>query len=94
MKQWMISMALFMAVFVCCIATIFSPVKVARGTTDYITGEEIIVKQTDFAAMGGVWRENPNYFITVGITAVLALSGASLAVCMMNGEKKKNEADS
>ena len=88
MKQWIVSMALFLAVFVCCMATILSPVKLVSETTNFVTGAKTTIKQADFIAMGKNWRENPNYFITVGITAFLSLAGAGFSVYMIDKETK------
>ena len=83
MKQWIISMVLFMAVFVGCLTTIFNPIKQVTE----LPLSNTIIKQADMIAMGRNWTEYPDYFITVGITAVLALAGAFYSVYQLNKVK-------
>jgi hypothetical protein len=82
-KTWGVSLILFLAVFVCCIFTIFRPIEVytetAAGTTVY----------WDYLGMSKTWVKNPDYFSTVGITGCLALIGAGWTVYMMNKSRRE-----
>lgn len=99
MKQWLISFALFMAVFLGCVATILSPIKVTTdvkvaeklpgGVEVQIPNSNLKYTYTDLQAMGQNWVDNPNYFITLGITATFAIAGAFW--CIHNMAKREDE---
>ena len=84
-KTWGVAFVLFLLIFSGCLLTILSPVQ-------YVTqfpGGEIIYASLDATAK--MWVNNPDYFITVGITGIIALIGASWCVYNMMNKARKEE---
>lgn len=79
--QWLVQFALFMAIFVGCVVSIFNPVKV-----DIVYGD--VAGYVSFGAgslaglelMAKAWVNNTGYFVTVGVTGVLAIAGAVMSI--------------
>ena len=79
--KWLIQFALFMAIFVGCVVSIFNPVQVdieyedISGYVSFGAGS-----LAGMELMGKAWVSNTGYFVTVGVTGVLAIAGAVMSI--------------
>jgi hypothetical protein len=83
-----ITLVLFLAIFVGCIGTVFMPFTIVNDDSSTILGAQ---SNEGLMLMSKSWIKNPNYFFNIGFVAFISLIGAGWSFYNLKVETKQDE---